>query len=191
MGATREGSQEDTLPVTSYSSVDGEPRAVPGDPYVHAPVSIDVPHHEIHEGDMFSACDAADVANGANRDILIVTGAKYTHMFAIVMSEAETDVKIYEGTTASNNGTTIASYNRNRNSAKTPVTAITHTPTVAGGSEGTLLCTKHYGSGKSLGGENRGENEWILKPNTKYLIRINNATTSNNYQSTELMWYEK
>jgi hypothetical protein len=64
-----------------------------------------------------------------------------------------------------------------------------HTPTV--GATGTTVIREwHIGSGRSVGGGDRATQEFILKQNTKYLIRINNQTTNNNYMALKLSWYE-
>lgn len=153
---------------------------------------IDYAHHEIHEGDMYSYCEVNDLANGAVRDLLIVTPntTKWAHMFVQVESESETDYKFYEAPTTTGDGTGVVEQNRNRNVANANTTVISHTPTIAGGSEGTLLCHKHWGAGKGSGGGDRSINEWVLKQNTKYLVRITNATTGANQVATELHWYE-
>ena len=155
-------------------------------------VTMEPSHHEVHEGEAFVACDVTDLANAAVRDILVVTPdtTKWAHMTITVTTEAETDMKFYAETTASANGTAIGAYNRNRNSATAATTLVFHTPTVAGGSEGTLIYALHWGSGKGSGGSDRASEEWILKRNRKYLLRITNATTSANQTSIVLNWYE-
>ena len=162
------------------------------DETVDAIKTIDYPHSEIHEGNAFLYCEVTDFSNGAVRDILIVTPntTKWAHMVLDVVSELEADLKIYEAPTASNNGTAVTEFNRNRNSATVNTTVITHTPTIAGGSEGTLICQKHWGSGKANGGESRNLTELVLKQNTKYLLRVTNATTSANQIEIDLNWYE-
>ena len=163
------------------------------DPTVDALVTIDTSHHEIHEGEMFSYTEVNDLSNGAIRNILIVTAAKQDHLFITITSESECGFKFYEAATASNNGTGVSDYNRNRPLAATlaPVTLLFHTPTVAGGAEGTLLFSTHWGSGKGVGGQGRTYEEWILKPSTKYLLRITNETASANQVAIDLQWYEE
>jgi len=92
------------------------------DEVVGALVTIETTHHEIHEGEMFSHAEVTNLANGAIRNLLIVTSTKEDHLFFTVTAESECDVKFYEGATASNNGTGISEFNRNR-----PLAA-THTP---------------------------------------------------------------
>jgi hypothetical protein len=166
-----------------------------GDGYfAGAPVVVDVAHHELHCGDSICLTHTVDLTNGAVRDILItvpnpaITAKRY-HFYIEVTTESETDVKLYESTTTSNNGTTIAAFNRNR---QDPVVAenevvFTHTPTVTG--VGTLIEEFHFGSGRGVGGENRGNNEWVFKNNTKYLLRVTNATTTNNYIAVKIDYY--
>lgn len=153
---------------------------------------IDVFHHHTHAGEAFISGDLIDLGNGAIRDILIVTPntTYWAHMFITITTESETDLKVYEGTTASNNGTAITAFNKDRNSTSVATTLIFHTPTVAPGSEGVMLPPMHWGSGKGVGGGERSSEEWVLKQNTKYLLRITNATTSANQTNTILRWYE-
>lgn len=94
---------------------------------------------------------------------------------------------VYEGIT-STEGTGITEFNRNRNSATEATCVVVHTPTVS--NTGTLLRTKHFGTGKTAGVETHENDEWVLKQNTKYLIRLTNATTSANYCTLVLNWYE-
>jgi len=162
--------------------------------YSGAPVVIDVDHHEIHCGDMINLSHLVDLGNGATRDILIVvpnpaiTSKRY-HFYAEVITESETDYKLYEGTTTSNDGTAITAYNKNRQDPTVAENEVLfyHTPTVTG--TGTLIQEKHWGSGRGIGGEQRGENEWVLKNNNKYLIRITNATANNNFISVNINYY--
>lgn len=155
--------------------------------------SISFTHHNIHDGDTFSYSEVTDVPNAAVRDVLIVTPntTHWAHLYVEVMTEAEADYKFYEGTVTTGDGTACSEINRNRNlTAVTATTVITHTPTVAGGAEGTLLEWKHWGTGKGVGGAGRDIEEWVLKQGTKYLIRVTNATTSANQVSITLIWYE-
>ena len=166
-----------------------------GDEYFKgAQIVIDPAHHEIHCGDMVTTTYTADLTNGVTRDILIkiptpaITEKRYHFTFDIV-SEGETDVSLYENTTVSADGTGINSKNRNRHD---PVVAenevpMFHTPTVTGA--GTLLEQVHWGSGRGIGGDQRGAQEWILKYGQNYMLRITNATANNNYISIIINYY--
>ena len=153
---------------------------------------VDYDEHEIHDGVSFTANYAVDLGNAATIDILVITPdtTKWAHMEYALLCETETEIKMYEGTTTSNDGTGLTEVNRNRNSAVAATVAVSYTPTVAGGAEGTLLRTKHFSSSKTTTSETRGLHEWILKQNTKYLFRITNITASNNWITIILNWYE-
>ncbi len=163
--------------------------------YAGAPITIDVAHHEIHCGDSVTYSEVTDLANGAERNILLVTPApdptsKRYHLTIELEAESEIDYKFYEDTTTSNNGTSVTAFNRNR---QDPVVVpgdeivITHTPTVA--TVGTLLETEHFGSGRGIGGGVRGGSEWVLKNNAKYLIKVKNETANSNFVTIKLNYY--
>jgi len=151
---------------------------------------VDYEHHEIHSGSSFTASYKADIGNGANLDLLIVTPdtTKWTHLTYDIDVEAETDIMFYEAPTATA-GDAVVAYNRDRNSATTATTTVTSTPTsITPGT--TIIRSYHLGSGRDTGGGERGTHEFVLKQNTKYLFRLTNATTNNNYMAVKLDWYE-
>jgi len=148
-------------------------------------------HVEIHQGNHYLVGRTIDLTNSQVFDILLVTPntTKWSHFIEAFASEAESNVKLYEGTTTSADGTSIPSFNNNRNSANTAAMLVYHTPTITG--IGTLLTEKNMGAGKAQGGSlSRGDKELILKQNTKYLVRITNNTTSNNWFNYDFEWYE-
>ena len=163
--------------------------------YQGSPIVIDVEHHEIHCGDSYRAIRKVDLGNGASDNILITvpneTGTELTqkkyHLTIQLDTELEADYSFYEAPTTTANGTAMTFYNRNRNSAFTTGLTIHHTPTVT--ADGTLLDGDHWGSGRNAGGAQRGELEWVLKNNTKYLLRITNSTSNNNYISWKIDHY--
>jgi len=154
-------------------------------------IMIQETHSQIHEGDMFSYCNTTDIANSGNFTILFVTpnNGLGTHIVFVVETEAEAGFQIWESANVSANGTMdMHIVNRNRTSANLSAVMIYNTPTL--NSLGSMICDKHWGTGKGVGGEDRAAEEWLLKPNTKYIIRVTNFTTSANYASTELIWYQ-
>lgn len=153
-------------------------------------ISITQSHHEIHIGESFSLYDVNDIAGSGNRTLTIYTpnaSMGYVHLVFDVESEAEADFELYEGSVLSNNGTALTPYNRNRTSSNTALTVIEHTPTIT--SLGTLLAQRHWGSGRGVGGGDRGTDEWILQANTRYLIRVTNSVASANHYSLKMVWY--
>ena len=151
--------------------------------------TVDYAHHEVHGGSMFHVSYVADIGNGANLDIGVTTPntSKHSHMVIGVGVEAEARLYLYEDATFSG-GTPLTAYNRNRNSSTAATSTVVHTPSIT--STGTLILGAHYGSARTYGGESRAQNEWILKQNAKYLLRVTNLTTNNNFMDVELDWYE-
>lgn len=161
-------------------------------------VTLPNDHHEIHCGDSYYVSHTGDLTNGAQVDFLVVAPAQATptwfdqdnklwHLKLVVDTEAEAFISLFEAPTYSALGTPLTSFNRNRNSDLVDFLPTYLTPTLTG--DGTLLSSRRIGSGKSLGGQAGRENEIILKCGTAYLLRILNATTSNNYYNLELDYY--
>lgn len=152
--------------------------------------SVDYSHHEIHFGNHFYHKDWTDLANGATYDILVsvADSTKWPHFLFILDAEAEFNMILYAGVTTSNDGTALLANNRNGNSATTNDLLIYHTPTIT--NLGTQIARYKGGSGKQIGGSVRANNEQILTQNTKFLARIHNDTTSNNWVDFLLDWYE-
>ena len=154
-------------------------------------VTIEYEHAQIHEGWMFTVLEITDLTNGAVRDLVVVAPdtTRWTHLVWEIEHELETSIQFYKDTTYSDAGTTITSFNRNGNSANIATTLVYHTPTIT--DVGTLVGTIQQGDGKKAGGSDRLSNEFILKRNTSYLVRITNLTASNNLIATKLNWYER
>ena len=159
--------------------------------YGGAPVVIDIGHHEIHCGDHYCASSVTDVANAGTDDIFIIVPNHLTkryHMVVDIITESEAQFDLYRSASLSVSGSAIASYNRDENSSNTSDLLIYHngeaTLTAA-----TKIFERHWGSGRGVGGDDRGSLERILKNNTKYLLRVTNATANNNQISWKLDYY--
>lgn len=166
------------------------PDLFPYDDGTGALQTIEFEHHQIHEGNMFTVLEVTVLGNGAVRDILAITPdtAKWAHLVWEIEHEKETSIQFYYGTTYSNVGTIVPSYNRNGNSSKIATTLMYHTPTIT--DVGTLIGTIQQGDGKKAGGSDRLSNEYVLRQNCTYLVRITNLTVDNNLIFTKLNWYE-
>jgi len=157
------------------------------------PVGIDVAHHELHEGDMYSVHTFANVANAANFDLVIHTMdsvAKRIHMFFEAEVEAESEFYVYEDATYTDGtGVAVVPINRERNSAKTSdIQDMESNPNILG--VGNLLVQTMAGSGKKVGGRARGLEELVLRNDTIYLFRITNVSGGIEWVSPQLTWYE-
>lgn len=166
-------------------------------------IAIPPEHHEIHCGDSYTAHHVADLSNSATIDYVITVpdwgdpvsgedpmgnqGVKVAHFLGEISGEAETQVLFYESPTITANGTALNVRNRNRNSSNTDYLSIYQGATIS--NVGTELEHSQFGSGKLVGGGLNRTDEWILKNNTSYLIRVVNNTTSNNYHTIRFQYY--
>ena len=171
--------------------VDSDGNIIAIDAATRAIATIEWEHYQIHEGKTFTVLEVTDLGNGAVRDILGVTPdtTEWAHLVWEIEHELETSIQFYQDTTYSDNGTAISSINRNGNSTNIATTLVYHSPTIT--NVGTLIGTIQQGSGKKAGGSDRLANEFILKQNTAYLIRITNLTANNNLIFMKLNWYEQ
>lgn len=155
-------------------------------------------HSYIHDGLLFETFYKASVNAAANMDISILTPAAtagYVHLrpSAVSGSGDKITITLHEAVTMTG-GTGLTSYNHNRNSTKTAGVVAKHTPTVT--NTGTAIGQGFIGGGTGVGGSvsggERGEqNEWVLKPTTQYLLRINNASSAANIINANVLWYEE
>lgn len=165
------------MAVSKIQVIDGEgngPAAI--DKKTNALVQVEHVVHDLHEGVMFYR----DYPNAAMADtdvieMLISVPATEKSIHAVVggASTGEVTFEFFEGTSTSNDGTVITGFNRHRESGNSPEVVVTHTPTVS--DAGTLLQTKYFGAAGVVaqqGDDIRGVNEWILKSNMKYLLRL-------------------
>lgn len=168
-----------------------EGRMLSDNVFLGAPVIIDVEHHEIHCGDSYVATRTLDLGNGASDTMILnvpaLVGARNYHAVFEVLTESEASFAIFEGATTAADGVAVPFYNRNRNSAFTTGVTLFHTPTTPAG--GTEIFTAVWGSGRGVGGESRGREEFILKNNTKYRIVLTNNTATANQISYKFSHY--
>ena len=159
-----------------------------------ARLTIETPHHEIHEGGSFCVCEAFELDTGVDREYLLVTPdtAKRIHMVISVLGSLDVDMDLYEETTLAD-GTGITARNRNRNASDSAALVVTHTPTGSG--DGNLLAATKIGSAAGggplggAGGEALARAEWLLKQNESYLLRVTSGSDGNRI-SLSLDWYE-
>lgn len=168
-----------------------------------APLSIASEHHEIHCGDSYTTGYVVDLSNGASIDYVLITPdwgnpvsgddpfgnqtIKVAHLLGELNVENEAEFWFYESPTITDNGTALTVRNRNRNSSNTDFLSVYYGATIS--VVGDMLEHGMLGSGKSAGcGVNRTD-EWILKNNTAYLLRVTNKTTSDNYHTIRFQYY--
>ena len=156
-------------------------------------VTLDTVHDHIHEGEMFSSGFFDPVVGaGATVNVLVQTGAIRPHMQIAGQAGQAVRAELYEDTTVSADGAAVGSVNRNRNSAKTPGLVLTSAPTITG--VGTPLFAGFIPGGtgpQSEGGSLATFAEYLLKPNSIYLVRlVNNLAAGTTPAQIDLNWYE-
>lgn len=165
-----------------------------GDDITHNLVAIDQSHHEIHEGDFYSFCDYVVALDSGNTLEFILTTpntAKWSHLTYNFSATLKILFELFEDTTHTTD-TLQTSFNHNRNSSNIAgMTIHTSNDDVA---DGTRIDCGSFGSPSvgivgGSGGGSRSEAEWILKPNSKYLIRLTSGSNDNNV-NLKLSWYE-
>jgi len=166
-------------------------------------VSIDESHHEIHEGDSFTA-NSADTSMALSDTLILAfktpDTTKWVHLIASYTSKAAGHVDIFEGPTwDASSGSQLPVYNSERNSSNTTAVLedttgvftdtnnIVLNPTTFAG--GTAIRTLYVFAAKSSGGGERNTEEIILKQGTTYGICFT-ADAGSNAADVHLTWYE-
>ncbi len=171
--------------------VDANNNVITVDESTRAIVFIDQEHHELHEGNYFTILCIDDLGNAEVYDMLIVAPdtTEWAHLVWEIEHELETLIQFYRDATYSDIGIIEPSFNRNGNSDNTATTLVYRDATIT--DVGTLVGTIQQGAGKKAGGSDRQSNEFILKQDTVYLIRITNLTANDNLVFIKLNWYER
>jgi len=172
---------------------------------------IDYEHHEIHGGSSFACHYFNDCTNIGEMTMIAFNTpntAKWIHIVFEASSTAAAYMAIYEVADLDvDEGTDLAIYNRDRNSATTSVVSTIETVPEAGKAtsyteaqaSGATLSTateleRHYmgagAAGADVAGQARATAEWILKQATQYAFVIVSTTNDDNTHSLRLSWYE-
>lgn len=160
--------------------------------------AIDSAHAHIHEGEGYTTEHNAAGASGTKATITFTTpsGSKLIHLITHARSNVEAFYTLGEGPTiTADTGTNKAPTARNRSNIVASIVIGTRTATannITFGATvsdfGTILEQLHFGLGK-IGGEDRADDEWILKPSTTYALEIESQANSSEI-FIEADWYE-
>lgn len=162
------------------------------DAYTLALITACYEHHEIHEGNHYNYSDyVLGAASGAIVEFTITTPdtTKWVHFTFEVYASTGATIELYEGASGITlgAGTEITPRNNNRNSTNTSgVTLYKDPDTIT--SDGTRDAGFLAGGARTSGAVVRGQ-EYLLKQNTTYLVRITSLAVSNNISWTA-DWYE-
>ena len=161
----------------------------------NAAQTIDTDHAYIHEGYAFQVGEVASI-NGTRKYRFKTPSStesnfRYIHMRpnSIDIEKGTLLIRFQEGSTSVSTGTAVTPVNRNRNSATT--SSVTFVPGVTATTAGTDIYSQklHAGGGDGNGGQSVEPLEWVLKPNTEYIINL--TTTAATSVSANFFWYEE
>lgn len=149
-------------------------------------------HHEIREGDAFTAAYFAEgVADDANICFALTTAAtKQVHIVVSSTSGGDASLTITENPSIGG-GSVVTPVDFNRTTANTSGITLVHTPTTNTG--GTILISEFVGGGEknfSSGGSGGGRTEFVLKASTSYTFLLKNLAGAAKPLGMMMEWYE-
>lgn len=156
-----------------------------------ADVVMEYDHHEVHHGHSFKLDDVQTVDGTQKWMVTTPNSKKYAHMIFDALCTGQMLMVVTEG--ANRTGTTeLTPINRNRVGTPAEATVKVHRDTSEGDTDGAITI-KNAQLGitdqpTSETSESRGRNEYVLKPNTKYIVAI--TTIASVTVSLHLDWYE-
>ena len=161
--------------------------------------TIETEHAYIHEGIFYESYNKFTLAAGAKRVVTIkpATGT-YLHYRPtnLVTSADKVTIEFYEGATVTAaTGTAATPSNHNRNSTLASKVTLLDAPTVT--ADGTKFAQVYIPGATGTGGTRTGasagvsNSEWVLKPDTVYMIRVTNGSSGSNDIQVNFQWYEE
>lgn len=140
--------------------------------------TISTIHEKIHKGEVhiFSHIEES-VANNSSLDIFLKSGAAYAHSIFNGNATGDSIIEIFEDSVISNDGTVIPIKNKNRNISETNIFTAFEGPTIS--DDGTSLIPVFLSGGSGgirVGASSEERDEFVLKLNTNYIIRITNKS---------------
>ena len=160
---------------------------------------IETDHAYIHDGLFYEVFLQFTLATTATKYISLQTPEElYIHYRneKVVSSGDKVTIELFEDAVlnATPGGTPLTPFNHNRLTTHTSGTTVLDGPTVD--AEGTKIAQAFIGGGTSQGQARSGDdtsqaNEWVLKRDTTYLIKITNDSTGDNTIQVNPIWYEE
>lgn len=143
---------------------------------------LELSHHRIHEGNLFHANIISTNLQIINPKYIlfisppqdpVAADTTKVHLIFKVTANPGILLEFFEDSVVTNNGTAVPLINHNRNSTTIPLGQVFENPTVT--SDGTRIYVELVGT-SAIGGISttfdRDEDEYILKVQTNYLIKI-------------------
>ncbi len=156
-------------------------------------ITIDIIHSKIHQGYGFHVDDlalAVDIASPKKYLVITPDTSARAHMIFIIDTEPGVKFEFFEDTTVSANGTALSIINYKRDSVTASVLQVFGGPTVT--ADGTRIFLWQSGTTTSsgrIGGRIQHADEFILKQNAKYQVKITPLSNNTNVY-IHFDWYE-
>jgi hypothetical protein len=158
---------------------------------------IDYAHNKIHRGQTFQYSSFTTAsADAASISYVMYNPTRQLHLTISSSSVGAASLGIYEGVTSSG-GSAVTLFGYNRGTAL--VSAYTTTSTLSvnpacSAASGTELIMVRVSTGTSpttrVAGQYRGNEEWILRPGKRYLIRLTNQSGTTSSMELSVSFYE-
>lgn len=150
--------------------------------------NIDHLQHKNHNGMIFLLYGNADLNLNDVIEVLVQTDGSAVHFLWNITASDRIEIQFYEGPTFSAAGTAANIVNMKLGDPHPFTTTITTTPTLL--TDGTEFFDQVLVTGHKSGGASAPVTEFILQPNTDYLIRITADVNSDAVQY-QLYFYEE
>jgi len=150
--------------------------------------TITFEHQQVHKGEMWSIYNYTVLGNGDTEYLLFYTGNKSVHLIFQLTNEVEAQFTFCENVSVVNNGTKLTYFNRNRNFIGENGVSAYLTDTISACD--VLFGSSRFGDKNQFGGRDRSINEYVLRKNTIYALRVDNLATTDNTINFYLEWYE-
>lgn len=175
------------------NGVDRTDRPIEADYITGSLLTISPAENAGNEGKFWQYGISSILADGASISIMFTTpnyDDEFIHAYFEYATLYSSTLQIYEGgdRVGSVEGTPL---NLNRANPYTGSNAMkVHTTFGNGTTDGTLIMQVVSGAGK-IGGTSVTEPQWILKKNTKYIVRITSGANNNNCGFSAFWWIQK
>jgi len=156
-------------------------------------LTMSLEQYMVHQGKAFVFSSKFTLAADSTIDFMGVTGATsdvHFRNYDITSLTGAVETTFYEGVTYSAAGTPASALNMNRTSLNAPTISIYGSPTVT--STGTTLSVATSTAGGNKTGDTTGALpvEWILKPDTAYMLRVHNLDQQDADMTAVMFFYE-
>ena len=170
---------EEVTPNTNLAKLDTLIDKFQKDPSGGALDIIDHLHYETHEGDVYYFSHLYEsVSNNGTADMYISVGDIPLHATLRVNTGGTSYVNLYDGTSLSATGDDVVPQNKNRLFPNAHEFTVQADPSIdsIGTPMGTGEMLPGGSAGQKAGSSNTERDEWVLAPNTTYMLRVTNKS---------------